>query len=464
MATPLLLFPHQLFEDALPRASGRPAILCEHPLLMTQFSLPPTKAALHDASLSAFETRLRASGASSVTRSGEPLETLLSGAQSVTAYEPADDYLLRDLRATCQKVGAELTLLPSPMFLTPLDALDGWFSGRKRVSMAEFYKWQRRRLNLLLEPDGEPVGGRWSFDAENRKRLPASVKTPTPPTPLYPTTHAEARAQLKRFLETSLASFGPYEDAMRQREERLFHSVLTPALNLGLLTPAEVVAETLAFAKDNPVPLESLEGFLRQVVGWREFVHGTYRQLGRAQRTTNFFGFASPIPNALWDGTSGLIPADAVIERLLKSGYCHHIERLMVLGNLFLLLEIRPDEVYRWFMTLFVDAFDWVMVPNVYGMSQYADGGLMTTKPYLSGSAYLRKLGDWPPGPWTTTWDALYWRFIHVHRKLFLANHRSSMMVHLFDRLPAEKQAAHLSCAESFARSLGLTLSTEPRP
>ena len=452
----VLLFPHQLFEDVLPRVRGRAVILSEHPLLLRQFPISAAKARLHDESLGAFAERLIASGARSVVRSDAALAALLADAASVTAYEPADDYLLRDLRAASKN----LTLLPSPMFLTPTEKLDGWFAGRERVSMAEFYKWQRRRMGLLLEASGEPVGGRWSFDAENRKRLPTSVNAPLMLP--YPRTHAEARAQLTRFLEISLVNFGPYEDAMRQNEERLFHSVLTPALNVGLLTPGEIVRETLRFAESNPVPIESLEGFLRQIVGWREFVHGTYRHLGRRQRTTNHFGFTNRTPEALWSATTGLFPADTVIRRVLQSGYCHHIERLMVLGNLFLLLEIHPNEVYHWFMTLFIDAFDWVMVPNIFGMSQYADGGLMTTKPYLSGSAYLRKMGDWPPGEWTTTWDALYWRFIHVHRRLFLANHRSSMMVHLFDRLSQEKQSAHLSCAREFGASLNLDLSTEP--
>jgi deoxyribodipyrimidine photolyase-related protein len=156
-----------------------------------------------------------------------------------------------------------------------------------------------------------------------------------------------------------------------------------------------------------------------------------------------------------------LLPADTVIQRVNASGYCHHIERLMVLGCLLLLLEIHPNEIYAWFMTQFIDAYDWVMVPNVYGMSQYADGGLMTTKPYLCGSAYLRKLGDWPKGDWTAEWDALYWRFIHRHRALFLANPRSSMMVHLFDKLKPETKEAHFTQIRALEIRLNLSLPIE---
>ena len=151
-----------------------------------------------------------------------------------------------------------------------------------------------------------------------------------------------------------------------------------------------------------------------------------------------------------------------MIQRVNESGYCHHIERLMVLGCLLLLLEIRPDDVYGWFMTQFIDAYDWVMVPNVYGMSQYADGGLMTTKPYLCGSAYLRKVGDWQKGDWCADWDALYWRFIHQHRKLFLANHRSSMMVALFDKLKPETKAAHFARIQELEQRLSVSLPIDP--
>ena len=327
--------------------------------------------------------------------------------------------------------------------------------------MADFYKWQRRRLDILIEQDGTPTGGQWSFDAENRQPIPKSVTPPVSTLP-YPRTHVEAQEQLTWFLEKCLASFGPYEDAMRSTDGRLFHSVLTPALNIGLITPQEVVTQTLQFAEANSVPLASLEGFLRQVIGWREFVHGTYEALGRQQRTTNFFHFTNALPEAVWNAETGLLPADTVIKRVNETGYCHHIERLMVLGNLLLLLEVKPNAVYEWFMAQFIDAYDWVMVPNVYGMSQYADGGLMTTKPYLCGSAYLRKMSDWPKGDWTHEWDALYWRFIHRHRKLFLANHRSSMMVRLFDKLKPEVKESHFLQIRILERRFGVSLPIEP--
>ena len=460
----LILFPHQLFAKVLQDSSITSVILHEHSLFFTQYKFHPEKIALHKESMVLFTKELEKLGKTvEVTHKplcevAQDLRTL--GVTHISHYELCDDYLERDFNAAF----ADFRRVehPSPMFLTPKLEREKYFEGKKRVSMADFYKWQRRRLNILVEPDGNPTEGQWSFDTENRKPIPKSVIPPVGNL-AYPRTHAEAQAQLTWFLQNCLATFGPYEDALRSTDGRLFHSILTPALNIGLITPQEIVTQTLDFAKANPVPIASLEGFLRQVIGWREFVHGTYEALGSTQRTTNFFGFTNSLPEAFWTGETGLLPADTVIKRVNETAYCHHIERLMVLGNLLLLLEIQPNAVYEWFMAQFIDAYDWVMVPNVYGMSQYADGGLMTTKPYICGSAYLRKMGDWAKGDWTREWDALYWRFIHHHRNLFLANHRSSMMVHLFDKLKPEVKESHFAQIQILEKRLGISLPITPK-
>ncbi len=225
-------------------------------------------------------------------------------------------------------------------------------------------------------------------------------------------------------------------------------------LNAGLLTPQEVIDEALAFASENEVPINSLEGFVRQIIGWREFIRGIYVVKGREERTRNFWGFERKIPASFYEGTTGIEPVDVTIKKVLETGYCHHIERLMVLGNFMLLCEFDPDEVYRWFMELFIDAYDWVMVPNVYGMSQFADGGLMSTKPYISGSNYILKMSDYKKGGWQKTWDGLFWRFMHVHRDFFSSNPRLGMLLRTFDRMGEEKQKAHLEEAERFLKTL----------
>jgi deoxyribodipyrimidine photolyase-related protein len=223
--------------------------------------------------------------------------------------------------------------------------------------------------------------------------------------------------------------------------------VLTPMLNIGLLTPQQIVDVVLR--KCEEVSLNSLEGFLRQVIGWREFVRLVYLAAGSRQRTQNFWGLSRKVPNSFYDGTTGIVPFDQSIQRVLKHAYCHHIERLMVLGTFMLLCDIAPNAVYQWFMEMFIDAYDWVMVPNVYGMSQHADGGLMTTKPYISGSNYICKMSDYRKGPWAEIWDSLYWRFIDRERGFFSENPRMRVMVGQLDRM-GKKLNHHRAVSERF--------------
>jgi deoxyribodipyrimidine photolyase-related protein len=245
-----------------------------------------------------------------------------------------------------------------------------------------------------------------------------------------------------------------YEDAIVAKENILHHSVLTPMLNTGLLTPQQVLDAVLKHAEAYGTPLNSVEGFVRQVIGWREFIRIVYEREGSKQRSTNYWKFKRKIPAGFWTGTTGIAPIDITIRKVLATGYCHHIERLMVLGNFMLLCEFDPDEVYKWFMELFIDAYDWVMVPNVYGMTQFADGGLMTTKPYISGSNYLMKMSDYEKGDWQQVWDGLFWRFMHVHRDFFLKNPRLGMLVGTFDKMSEEKRNNHLATAEKYLISL----------
>jgi deoxyribodipyrimidine photolyase-related protein len=333
-------------------------------------------------------------------------------------------------------------------------------------------------MKVLVDENDGPLGGRWSFDEENRKKLPAKHQVVREPWCAnadltearayvqgnfshhlgtmdgfrWPVTRVDSQRWLVQFVNERLDEFGIYEDAIAVRHAFLYHSAITPMLNIGLLDPSDVVAAVLA--RQNEVPMNSLEGFVRQVIGWREFMAGIYRFHGRAIRVRNFWGFTRPMPQCFYDGTSGIGPVDRVIRQVLTEGYCHHIERLMVLGNFFLLCRIRPDDVYRWFMEMFVDSYDWVMVPNVYGMSQFADGGTFTTKPYLSGSNYVKKMSDEPSGDWCSVWDGLFWIFITDHREFFLKNPRLSMMVRTWDKQSTDKQVAHREVAEAFLARL----------
>lgn len=400
------------------------------------------------------------------------------GVHQVLAVEPTDDWLKGRVSRGCQQAGVEVTWLEDPAFLTPLDVMQSWAEDRQQFRFTDFYLHQRKRLGVLLDANQKPIGGKWTFDTENRKKLPRNIVIPKclPPAEreslteakqyvskrfpkalghvqafLYPVTYQDAKEWLDRFLEQRLEAFGPYEDAISQQETFVFHSVLTPMLNIGLLTPQQVMDAVLS--KVDRVPLNSLEGFLRQVIGWREFVRLIYLHRGSQQRTRNFWELTRPMPASFYDGTTGIVPVDHAIQRTLKYGYCHHIERLMVLGNFMLLCDIDPHAVYQWFMEMFIDSYDWVMVPNVYGMSQHADGGLMTTKPYISGSSYIHKMSDYPKGPWSEIWDALYWRFVDRERSFFSQNPRMRVMVSQLDRM-GTKRDHHLAIANRFLNTL----------
>jgi deoxyribodipyrimidine photolyase-related protein len=225
-------------------------------------------------------------------------------------------------------------------------------------------------------------------------------------------------------------------------------------LNIGLLNPQQIIEATLKYAAEHDIPLNSLEGFIRQIIGWREFIRIIYELEGSKQRTTNYWKFTRKIPASFWQGETGILPIDTTIKKTLKTAYNHHIERLMILGNFFLLCEFDPNEVYKWFMEMYIDAYDWVMVPNVYGMTQFADGGLMTTKPYISGSNYLMKMGNFDKGNWQEIWDALFWRFMWVHREFFKQNPRLGMLLNTWDKMAEEKKQTHLQIAENYLASL----------
>jgi deoxyribodipyrimidine photolyase-related protein len=212
----------------------------------------------------------------------------------------------------------------------------------------------------------------------------------------------------------------------------------------------------LTYVKENNIPINSTEGFVRQIIGWREFIRGIYVSRGSEERTRNFWKFKKKIPASFYNGTTGIPPIDQTIKKVIQSGYCNHIERLMILGNFMMLCEFDPDEVYKWFMEYFIDSYDWVMVPNIYGMSQFSDGGLMASKPYISGSNYIIKMSNYKKGEWQEVWDGLFWRFMHTQRNFFLSNPRLGMLVRMFDKMPQDKRENHIKNAEKYLRTLEL--------
>ncbi len=371
--------------------------------------------------------------------------------------------------------GLDRTELPSPMFLVPRTDFADYVGAKSRLLMGDFYKRQRRRLGLLVDDDGAPTGGQWSFDADNRKKLPRTVEPPALPSAPWnahvedvaaivkrefadhpgnaddfgwPTTRQQAEEWLDDFIAQRLAQFGPYEDAMTTRSPTVFHSVLSPCLNLGLLTPADVVERVVEHAGDTP--LQSVEGFVRQVIGWREFIRGVYREFSDEQERSNFWAHDRHLTGDWYDGTTGIPPLDDTIRTAQRLGWTHHIPRLMVAGNLMTLCEIEPAAAHRWFMEMYVDSSEWVMGPNVYGMALFSDGGIFATKPYICGSNYLRKMSDYPKGDWCDVVDGLYWRFIDKHRDFFASNPRLALMPRALDRLDHERRQRIFDLAGDF--------------
>ena len=417
--------------------------------------------------------------------------------QELRVAEIADPDFQHNLEAFCLASGVRLTVLPSPDFLESAAESRRWFEGKRRPFMKTFYERQRKRLGLLLEADGSPTGGQWSFDADNRKRLPKGYTEPALPV-VRPSPHDGAVRELVRryfpnnpgelgqlfipydhtgadcwlacFLQERFADFGPYEDALSGTFDSLNHSLLSPLLNIGLLDPAAVIQAAVdhatvdqtaddrsvidqnisLFTTPKSIPLASLEGFLRQVIGWREFVRGIHLCHGERQAKTYFWDHHRSLSECWQDGTTGLPPLDQAIKRADRLGYNHHIERLMVISNLMLLCEIGPQEVYQWVMERYLDSYDWVMGPNVYGMGQMSDGGIFATKPYICGSNHILKMGDFRRGPWCEIWDGLYWRFIDRHRSFFQTNPRLAMMVRLLDRMDVTKLERLFNQAEQF--------------
>jgi deoxyribodipyrimidine photolyase-related protein len=487
-----LIYPHQLFRKHPAVKTHRHAALIEDPFFFGGKGNPMKfhkhKLILHRATMKMYASRLKKMGItvrycdySPKKTSADILKDLIKkGYDEFHLTDVTDHRLVSHIEKAAGAAKISMKTYDSPLFLTPLSVIEDFFADKKHFLMASFYQAQRKRLNILMD-NGRPVGGKWSYDVENRKKIPRGLAIPSLPKQTtskfvneactyvekhfprnygdtrnfwYPVSHKESMAWLSDFLENRLALFGDYEDAIVAHESVLFHSVLTPVLNIGLLTPEDIIGETMKYSEEEKVPLNSLEGFVRQIIGWREFIRAMYEKVGEEQRSGNFWNHDRPLPKAFYNGKTGVDPVDTVIRRVLDRSWCHHIERLMILGNFMLLCGIKPDDVYRWFMELFIDAYDWVMVPNVYGMSQFADGGIFATKPYISGSNYILKMSDFKKGQWCEVWNALFWNFINQHRLFFEKQPRLSVILGNLARMgPSKTKNIRLQASE-FLNSL----------
>jgi deoxyribodipyrimidine photolyase-related protein len=380
-------------------------------------------------------------------------------------------------------LGLPVEILPNTQFLS------GQFNplpqAGKRVVMENFYRQMRHHFDLLMEPGNQPSGGVWNYDPQNRQPLPKGLRPPAVPA-FAPdsltrqvmdeverlpglgsaqgfelaVTHKQAQQALDDFIKNRLPQFGAYEDAMSRDEDTLFHSRLSPYLNLGLLTPLQTARAAEAAYREGSAPLNSVEGFIRQVIGWREYMYWQYWRHMPGLLESNFWQAQRALPRWFWTGETEMACLRRAIQRALAEGYTHHIERLMLLSNFALLAGLQPRQVNDWFLAVFVDAYDWVMPPNVLGMGLYADGGQISTKPYIASANYIRKMGDhcqdcqFDPrqrtGQQACPFNYLYWNFVIEHEEILRANARTSQNTLGLKRFSSQERHAVQEQAERF--------------
>lgn len=403
------------------------------------------------------------------------IERLLESKEySAFEYQQPDEYrVMQNIHALTQRISVPAKVFSSEHFMVEPEFFNQIFAGHKRYVMETFYRAVRTKYNLLIE-DGKPIGGRWNFDSENRNKLP---KTLTPPAPLtftrdvtelvsliqkqaiptlgtikasdfpWPVTRAEALVVLQYFCKNLLPEFGSYQDAMHTDHPFIFHSRLSFSLNVKHISPLEVALTAIAAYDDSKgaISLAQVEGFIRQIVGWREFMRGVYWAQMPKYKTLNVLNASRPLPHYFWDGNTKMNCVRHAVEQSLCHGYAHHIQRLMVTGNFAIMAGINPDEVDAWYLGIYIDAIEWVQLPNTRGMSQFADGGIVGTKPYHSSAQYINKMSNYCGtchyrfkdriGDRACPFNSLYWDFLMRHEATLSNNPRIGMGYQLLKKM-----------------------------
>ena len=393
----------------------------------------------------------------------------------IVVVEPGEWRVRHGLEEAAREAGLSLEVRPDRHFFVSTEEFAAHVAGRKQLRLEYFYRPLRERTGVLMDGD-EPAGGRWNFDAENRGAFPKAGPGPLPSPAAFPpdavtrgvialverrfaahpgslaafdwpVTPTDAAAALDDFLAHRLANFGAYQDAIWTGAPWLWHSRLSQAMNMKLLDPRDVVAGAERAWREGRVPLEAAEGFIRQVLGWREYVRGIYWHFMPEYESRNALGADRPLPGLYWTADTEMNCLRDAVSQTLAHGYAHHIQRLMVTGLFAMLAGVRPQDVHRWYLAVYVDAVEWVELPNTLGMSQFADGGVMASKPYCASGAYINRMSNacrgcrFDPaqatGPDACPFTTLYWDFLARHRKLLAKNQRMTMQLKNLDRKDA---------------------------
>ena len=420
--------------------------------------------------------------------------------ESLVLIRPGDWRTLDAVAEVAEQTSTPLELLEDPHFLVAPQDFTEWAEGRKQLVLEHFYRWMRRRNRLLMKESGDPAGCQWNFDADNRRRYDAKAPEPPqrrgfepdeltrqvldlievvfPEAPgsidsfLWPVTRNQAQQVLDHFLEHSLPWFGDYQDAMVAGRPWMFHSLLSPVLNLKLLDPRECVTAAIDAYESGQAPINAVEGFVRQIIGWREFIRGIYWHEGPGYGERNHLGARGELPDFYWSGDSGMACFDDALASILDHGYGHHIQRLMVTGNLALTSGVRPQAISDWYLGMYVDSMDWVTLPNTSGMVMFADGGTVGSKPYASTGKYIQRMSDYcascqfdpahRTGDDACPFTTFYWDFLIRHRRQLESIPRMRMMYRNVDRIDVDEVEAIASRATELRRAWGIAQAFNP--
>ena len=411
-------------------------------------------------------------------------------ADRIVVTEPGEWRVLESMQTWAETFARPVDILEDSRYIATREAFQAWASGRKQLRMEYFYREMRRKTGLLMEGD-QPAGGKWNYDSENRKPAKADLSMPaplrTPPDDItkdvlalvsdrfndhfgdlepfwFGVTRAQAQAALDYFIDNALANFGDYQDAMLEGEKFLYHSLLSLYLNAGLLDPLEICQRAEQAYRGGLAPLNAAEGFIRQIIGWREYVRGIYWLKMPGYVDLNFFENKRDLPEFYWTAETEMACMKAAISQTKEAAYAHHIQRLMVTGNFALLAGIDPKQVHEWYLAVYADAYEWVELPNTLGMSQFADGGVLGSKPYAASGNYINKMSDHckhcsydvkqKTGPQACPFNPLYWDFLHRNRDRLNGNPRMAQMYRTWDRMSDDKKADYLDSAASILETL----------
>ena len=411
-------------------------------------------------------------------------------ADRVVVTEPGEWRVWEMMQAWRAELGIPIEIRQDDRFLCSRTEFSNWAEGRKVLRMEHFYRYMRRKTGWLMDGN-RPIGGRWNYDSENRKALPKHIDIPShrrfsPDATTrsvmalvgkhfaahfgdlelfaWGVTRQDALDALQYFVAHHLTSFGDYQDAMRAGEDTLFHSTLSPYLNIGLLGAKEVCEAALKAYQEGAAPLNSVEGFIRQILGWREYIRGVYWAQMPAYQQTNFLGATRPLPAFYWTAETDMNCLRETIEATRRNAYAHHIQRLMITGNFALLAGLSPAQVEEWYLTVYADAFDWVELPNTHGMALYADGGLLGSKPYAASGAYINRMSDYcsgcvysprvKSGPQACPFNYLYWYFMIVNAEKLKPNPRMTFPYRTLERMTQERRAQIVQQSEEFLAQL----------